>query len=396
MDNCIHQMRINSEIELLEDLLKWCAFNAEISNWRTIDPRRPFHSLRPEWFKRFVLRDALLPWVQSTLGISEFYPDELRANTRPVGLARHLFQRMQRAQNEAGSDSKAIASHNLETSKRVNEPTVFVLGCPRSGTTLLRAMLMGHPHLFAGPELHLGQYKSMRSRERKIVDTKQYWRVMGLCQTLVHMKGWSEKRAFQYVSRLTSKDASIEEVYRLLHRWSPKPILVDKSPALSFELEYLEMLEQRFERARYLWITRHPFPVIRSMINLQICPPNPNFTFEQAQEWWVRHNRNAMSFLSSLPGDRWMRISYESLMLDPGGVLAGVTRFLGLEFDSRMLDVYDGTRIINGIGCINLRKRERVDPSLADKWRSDGVRYQLSAQAIKLSKILNYSVEPKD
>jgi len=33
-------------------------------------------------------------------------------------------------------------------------PPVFIVGCPRSGTTLLRIMLDSHPRISCGPEAH--------------------------------------------------------------------------------------------------------------------------------------------------------------------------------------------------------------------------------------------------
>lgn len=46
-----------------------------------------------------------------------------------------------------------------------NRPAVFILAPPRSGSTLLRVMLGGHPDLFAPPELELLSYKTPRGAE---------------------------------------------------------------------------------------------------------------------------------------------------------------------------------------------------------------------------------------
>jgi hypothetical protein len=37
----------------------------------------------------------------------------------------------------------------------------FVVGAPRSGTTLLRVMLAGHPDLFVPPEMILAPFETM-------------------------------------------------------------------------------------------------------------------------------------------------------------------------------------------------------------------------------------------
>src|SRR5438046_3400953 len=45
-----------------------------------------------------------------------------------------------------------------------NPSAVFILSPPRSGSTLLRVMLGGHPALFAPPELQLLNYNTLRER----------------------------------------------------------------------------------------------------------------------------------------------------------------------------------------------------------------------------------------
>src|SRR3954466_6093857 len=45
-----------------------------------------------------------------------------------------------------------------------NPPAVFVLSPPRSGSTLFRVMLAGHPGLFAPPELELLSFNTLAER----------------------------------------------------------------------------------------------------------------------------------------------------------------------------------------------------------------------------------------
>ncbi len=48
---------------------------------------------------------------------------------------------------------------------------VFLLSAPRSGSTLLRAMLGGHPELFSPPELNLLPFSSMGEREAMLASS---------------------------------------------------------------------------------------------------------------------------------------------------------------------------------------------------------------------------------
>src|SRR6185436_1261639 len=56
-----------------------------------------------------------------------------------------------------------------------NPPALFVLSPPRSGSTLLRVMLGGHPELFSPPELELLSYNSMAERKAAYPGRDSFW-----------------------------------------------------------------------------------------------------------------------------------------------------------------------------------------------------------------------------
>ena len=47
------------------------------------------------------------------------------------------------------------------------KPPIFIIGCPRSGTTLLRVILDSHPNICCGPETHI--VKIMKEPREKIL-----------------------------------------------------------------------------------------------------------------------------------------------------------------------------------------------------------------------------------
>lgn len=94
---------------LLASLQAWLTRTYGDSLLETFEPAKPFHRLRPEWHKRFLLRDALLPWIRNEIGISSFYPDELRANTRPLGLVRILIRKREKGDEPLSPGRRARA-----------------------------------------------------------------------------------------------------------------------------------------------------------------------------------------------------------------------------------------------------------------------------------------------
>jgi len=68
----------------------------------------------------------------------------------------------------------------VDTSKEKNLPAIFILAPPRSGTSLLRLMLAGHPDLFAVNELKLLGHHSLKERNAAFVGKYSLWGSYGV------------------------------------------------------------------------------------------------------------------------------------------------------------------------------------------------------------------------
>jgi hypothetical protein len=370
---------------LVLGLQEWCARETGRIDPLAIDPDLPFFHHRAEWHKRFILRSALLRWVLDTTSLPSFYPDELDAHSTPRSVATHLSRRL-----VSGRERPIRPPVLPRKTGRIEEPTVFVLGCPRSGTTLFRCMLMGHSQIYAGPELHMMQFESLLKRERRLVDVGTSWMVMGFSQTIQDLTGWTERESFHYVSTLTKRDLPIADVYRIIHALCPKAVVVDKSPSLTRATATMQKVEEVFERPRYLYITRHPYAVIESMMRMQVYPPKPKHTLAAAEARWLQANRDTRQFLAGVPPERWHRLSYETLVREPRTTLRGVCDFLGVGFEDAMANPYEGDRLRTGVGCVNLPGRKSVEPALAETWRAVRLERALIPAAVAMANSLGY------
>jgi amino acid adenylation domain-containing protein len=68
-----------------------------------------------------------------------------------------------------------------------NRPAVFVLSPPRSGSTLLRVLLGGHPHLFAPPELELLTFDTLAERRDAFSGRNAFW-LEGALRAVVQLR----------------------------------------------------------------------------------------------------------------------------------------------------------------------------------------------------------------
>src|SRR5947199_900274 len=79
---------------------------------------------------------------------------------------------------------------------RKNRRAVFVLSPPRSGSTLLRVMLGGHPELFAPPELELLSFNTLRERSAAFSGRDSFW-LEGAIRAGMEIRRWGAREAVE-------------------------------------------------------------------------------------------------------------------------------------------------------------------------------------------------------
>ena len=274
-------------------------------------------------------------------------------------------------------------------------PAAFILGAPRSGTTLLRVMLAGHPRLWSPPEMILAPFATMAERVNHT--NRRFWEKGGLRRGLMDLEGLDVEAARAREAAL--EDKTIPEVYALLQSRLGDRMLVDKCPHLAVMPEAMARLESWFPGPRYLWILRHPGSVLRSLENMPMAEVMLDGYGGDAREAWAACNRNIRDFLATIPRERWAIVRYEDLVTDPRPVMERACAALGVPFHEAVLDPYEGDRMREGpkgaraIGDPNMAARGKIDPSLATRWL-DGFDPRIaSAETRALAKELGYDLD---
>jgi hypothetical protein len=249
-------------------------------------------------------------------------------------------------------------------------PVAFILGAPRSGTTLLRVMLAGHPRLFSPPEMIIAPFATMAERKERL--DRRFWEKGGLRRALMSLEGIDVDAARAAEERLGG--LSVPEVYAYLQERLSGRLLVDKCPHLCADPEALARVGRWFPEARYLWIVRHPGSVIRSLENMPMAEVMLEGYADDAREIWQVGNGQVQRFLEGIPRPRWALVRYEDLVKDPRPVMERACAALGVPFDEKVLDPYEGDRMREGpkgaraIGDPNMAGRGKIDPELATSW----------------------------
>ena len=271
----------------------------------------------------------------------------------------------------------------------------FLLGVPRSGTTLLRVMLAGHPGIFSPPEMLLAPFETMRQRAQHV--ERRYWEKGGLRRAYMELDRIDVDAAKGVVAALEQR--AIPEIYAELHGKLDGRILLDKCPHLCAQPEALERLEQWFPDARYIWMVRNPGSVIRSIENMPMAEVMLQGYGDDPRRIWSDGNKVLEAFLDGVPQERRVRVGYEEIVENPEEPLRAICKTLGLEFDPVVLDPYEGDRMREGpkgaraIGDPNMAGRGKIQKRLASSWLSSFDHRIVDAETKTLAKRYGYDLE---
>ncbi|HEV2762798.1 MAG TPA: sulfotransferase, partial [Pyrinomonadaceae bacterium] len=264
---------------------------------------------------------------------------------------------------------------------RRNGPAVFILSPPRSGTTLLRVMLGGHPALFAPPELELLGFDTLEERRAAFEGANAFW-LEGTMRALMELKDCDAAEAKRLMREFEGQGLSTREFYARMQEWLGDRLLVDKTPSYTLDPGVLRRAESDFEEARYIHLLRHPLGMINSFEEARLDQiffryEHPFSRRELAELIWVISHRNVEEFLRGVPARRQHRVRFEELVSEPERVMRGVCDFLGLEFERGMVEPYreKKRRMSDGLhaesrmlGDVKFHTHGGIDARVGRKW----------------------------
>jgi len=293
---------------------------------------------------------------------------------------------------------------SIKDNQPKNPAAIFILSPPRSGTTLLRVMLAGHPDLFSATELQLLGFNTLAERRAAFSGKFALW-LEGTLRTLMELHHCDADEAKQKMAEYEHQNLSTKEFYRLLQGWLGNRTLVDKSPSYVFDLPTLQKAERDFEGAVYIHLVRHPYAMVCSFeklhMNQVLYLPDHPFSARQLGELiWLISHQNTLEFLKSVPPERQYRMRYEDLAKSPRASMEAMCQALNIPFNEKLVDPYRDLdrKMTDGIyatstpmGDETFLKQLRINPTLADSWKKAEDDNFLSQLTWDVARELGYS-----
>jgi len=226
-----------------------------------------------------------------------------------------------------------IASPELVPASARHLPSApFIVGVPRTGTTLLRMMLDAHPALSIPAETDF--LADLIPALRTVPHPAEYFlsRIIGDPRWKDHQLDPLVLRQRILAIRPFDTGEAIRAFYRLCgERWG-KPRFGDKTPGYR---NYMLMIQEVLPEARFIHILRDGRDVLLSH-KLTWWAPD---TLADAANLWTKEVHKARAAAIRLA--YYMELRYEDLLRDTEGQLRRICDFLDLPWDERMLQYYE-------------------------------------------------------
>jgi hypothetical protein len=199
----------------------------------------------------------------------------------------------------------------------------FIVGCGRSGTTLLRTLLNGHPDIGVPQEsLFITDYLRAGGRIE----------LTNLRQMLVEepeLEEWGIHPGIADLEDCMSAAEAIDRLHRIYLSGKGKHHWGQKTPRF---VRHVELLRDSFPGAKFIHLVRDPRAVVSSLITSDVHRSNAFY----ASKRWVNDVNAGIEAEKTHPGEV-LRVRYEDLVTDVETTLRSISAFLGIAYDPSMV-----------------------------------------------------------
>lgn len=236
----------------------------------------------------------------------------------------------------------------------------FIVGVPRSGTTLLTVLLNNHSRLFLDKKAIA--IRTLNFAQRVETATKRDSGARPPVRWTLEASEDERLRSFLHWPLLDDDpNLTLREFVEqsFTHRAAThgKAVLGDKSPDA---VERLPELMSLFPAAKIIVVVRDARPNVLSLVKRQYLP------LRVAAQRWKDWNAAAAAALDWHGNDRILRIRYEDLLRQPESTLQTVSAFLEVAYEPAMLDLA-GAAATQTAGAY---VKKSIDVAAIDRWRT--------------------------
>ncbi|XP_016973063.1 protein-tyrosine sulfotransferase isoform X1 [Drosophila rhopaloa] len=241
-----------------------------------------------------------------------------------VDATNELSPQMVRVEKYLTDDNQRVYSYNREM------PLIFIGGVPRSGTTLMRAMLDAHPDVRCGQETRVIP---------RILQLRSHW-----------LK--SEKESLRLQEAGITKEVMNSAIAQfcleiIAKHGEPAPRLCNKDP---LTLKMGSYVIELFPNAKFLFMVRDGRATVHSIISRKVTITGFDLSsYRQCMQKWNHAIEVMHEQCRDIGKDRCMMVYYEQLVLHPEEWMRKILKFLDVPWNDAVLHHEEFINKPNGV-----------------------------------------------
>ena len=220
---------------------------------------------------------------------------------------------------------------------------IFVLGMPRSGTTLVEQIIASHPEVYGAGELP----DLMAIAQRDIAGTNAAFpnNVAAVDQADL------TQRATQYIAGLQARAPDARHI-------------TDKMPANFLAIGLIHLM---LPNAKIIHVKRNPVDTCLSCF-MQLFSSNQEHTYDLTElgRYYSDYARLMQHWRNALPVGSFLDVQYESIVAEQEIQSRRIINFCGMDWSNACLDFYKNKRSIGTASKIQVR--QAVYKSSVERW----------------------------
>ena len=223
---------------------------------------------------------------------------------------------------------------------------IFVVGMPRSGTTLTTQVISAHSTC-----VNIGETNRFMNYDQMF--RKDFWRESGHREILQGAKGGLLRNIAQEYNRLF-------EIYAE----GSKRRVVEKTP---FNFEHLGFIRLLFPKARFIHCRRHPADNFVSAFQHSM---NRSHDYSYRQDTYVERylaHEELMRYWKQCFPDQIFELRYEDMVADQEGMSRKLVAFCGLPWEDSCLNFHEQKSTVRTFSQAQVR--QPVYTSSVERWR---------------------------
>ena len=235
------------------------------------------------------------------------------------------------------SSYRAISKNSLESDDLTNKITpIFIVGMPRSGTTLVEQIISSHPLVNAGGELPF---------------IKKFGGYLGTEVSKINKFSLRKFRE-NYLKKLSSISKNCS-------------IMTDKLP---HNFRYLGLITAVFPNAKIVHVKRDPIAVCWGNFKQYFESQSLGYCYSLDDTIsYYKLYENLMTFWQKSFGNRIYNLNYELLTINQQTETRKLIQHIGLDWNEKCLYPQSNTRTVKTASNIQVRKR--VYQGSSEQWK---------------------------